>query len=78
MYTRCLNCRAFLGRNESLEPLPVGRHFAHDPARGRLWVLCRRCRNWNLAAISDDLLLPDRFDAWIQRARSRPMQPPPV
>jgi hypothetical protein len=51
MYTRCLSCRAFLGRNESLETLPVGRHFAHDPERGRLWVLCRGCRSWNLAPL---------------------------
>ncbi len=51
MYTRCLGCAAPLGRNEILEPLPVGRRLAFDPTRGRLWVLCPRCRQWNLAPL---------------------------
>ncbi len=51
MYTRCLACRAHLGRNDCLEELPVGRILAFDPIRGRLWVVCRACRSWNLAPL---------------------------
>lgn len=29
----------------------MGQSFAFDPVRGRLWVVCRACRNWNLAPI---------------------------
>jgi hypothetical protein len=51
MYSRCLSCRAPLGRNECLEQLPVGRSLAFDPVQGRLWVVCRACRSWNLAPL---------------------------
>lgn len=53
MYSTCLSCRAPLGRNELLERFPVSRRVAFDPAKGRLWALCRRCRSWNLAPIEE-------------------------
>ena len=53
MYSRCLSCRASLGRNDCLEELPVGRSLAFDPDRGRLWVVCRACRSWNLAPLRE-------------------------
>ncbi len=48
MYTTCLFCHGDLGRNEALEAFPVGRRLAYDAAKGRLWVVCRRCERWNL------------------------------
>ena len=48
MYSTCLFCTADLGRNEELEAFPVGRRLAFDGAKGRLWVVCRRCERWNL------------------------------
>ncbi|MCC6245104.1 MAG: hypothetical protein IT353_19830 [Gemmatimonadaceae bacterium] len=48
MYATCLHCAADLGRNESIEALPIGRRIAFDRARGRLWVVCRACERWNL------------------------------
>lgn len=48
MYTTCLFCHGDLGRNEAIEAFPVGRRLAYDQARGRLWVVCRRCERWNL------------------------------
>jgi len=46
--TRCLFCHRPLERNEHLRCLPFGTRFAYDPAAGRLWVVCRSCRGWNL------------------------------
>ena len=48
MYTTCLFCQSDLGRNESIEAFPVGRRLAYDQAKGRLWVVCRKCERWNL------------------------------
>ena len=53
MYARCINCHSSLGQNEVLEPFPVGRRLAFDPDQGRLWALCRACRQWNLAPLSE-------------------------
>lgn len=51
MYSTCLFCHANLGRNEVIETFPVGRRLAFDAARGRLWVVCTACRNWNLSPL---------------------------
>lgn len=48
VYTTCLFCASDLGRNEALEAFPVGRRLAYDQAKGRLWVVCRKCERWNL------------------------------
>jgi hypothetical protein len=53
MHVRCISCHSFLGRNDALEQFPVGRRLAFDPENGRLWVLCRSCRQWNLTPIED-------------------------
>ena len=51
MYTTCIFCHGDLNRNEALEEFPVGRRLAFDGARGRLWVVCRRCERWNLSPL---------------------------
>jgi hypothetical protein len=53
MYTTCLFCNSELGRNEALYDFPVGRRIAFDAARGRLWVVCRRCERWNLTPLEE-------------------------
>ena len=53
MYATCLFCNADLGRNEALEAFPVGRRLAFDPAKGRLWVVCRKCERWNLSPLEE-------------------------
>jgi hypothetical protein len=53
MYTTCLFCHGPLGRNDVVEALPVGRRLAFDAARGRLWVVCRRCARWNLTPFDE-------------------------
>lgn len=53
MYSTCIFCHASLGANESIERFPVGRRLAFDAARGRLWVVCRKCERWNLSPLEE-------------------------
>jgi hypothetical protein len=53
VYSTCLFCHADLGANESVEQFPVGRRLAFDAAKGRLWVVCRRCERWNLTPLEE-------------------------
>lgn len=53
MYATCLFCNGDLGRNEAIEAFPVGRRLAFDAAKGRLWVVCRRCERWNLTPLEE-------------------------
>jgi hypothetical protein len=53
MYSTCLFCNAGLGANEEIEAFPVGRRLAFDGAKGRLWVVCRRCERWNLTPLEE-------------------------
>jgi hypothetical protein len=53
MYRHCTFCAADLGRNEVVEAFPVGRRMAFDAAKGRLWVICRRCERWNLTPLEE-------------------------
>ena len=53
MYTTCMFCTRPLGVNEVVETFPVGRRLAFDGAKGRLWVVCRRCERWNLTPLEE-------------------------
>ena len=53
MYSTCLFCKNSLGSNEAIEHFPVGRRLAFDGAKGRLWVVCRKCERWNLTALEE-------------------------
>jgi len=53
MYSTCTFCHATLGGNEMLEAFPVGRRLAFDAAKGRLWVVCPSCRQWNLSPLDE-------------------------
>ena len=53
MYSHCLFCQSPFGQNPELERLPVGRRIAFDPAKGRLWVVCRACARWNLTPFEE-------------------------
>ena len=53
MYRTCLFCSNDLGRNEAVEYFPVGRRLAFDAAKGRLWVVCRKCERWNLTPLEE-------------------------
>ena len=53
MYTSCIFCHTSLGANEVIEHFPVGRRLAFDSAKGRLWVVCRKCARWNLTPLEE-------------------------
>jgi hypothetical protein len=53
MYSTCIFCHGSLGANESIEHFAIGRRLAFDAARGRLWVVCRKCERWNLTPLED-------------------------
>jgi len=53
MYCTCLFCGSSLGKNHLLEHQAVGRRLAFDLHLGRLWTVCRRCDQWNLAPLDD-------------------------
>lgn len=53
MYSTCIFCHSDLGTNEAVERFPVGRRLAYDAARGRLWVVCRKCERWNLTPLEE-------------------------
>lgn len=53
MYKTCIYCNRPLDSNEAIEHFPVGRRLAFDPAKGRLWVVCRKCRRWNLTPLEE-------------------------
>ncbi len=55
MFDRCLFCHKTLPRNGVLPTVPAGRRVAYDPGRGRLWVICERCRRWNLYPLEERL-----------------------
>jgi hypothetical protein len=53
MYSTCIFCHSELGVNEAIEHFPVGRRLAFDAAKGRLWVVCRKCERWNLTPLEE-------------------------
>lgn len=53
MYSTCLFCYRDLGKNEIVENFQVGRRLAFDAAKGRLWVVCRKCERWNLTPLEE-------------------------
>lgn len=70
MFTRCLTCDSPFPPNEVLEHLPLSERVAFDPGRGRLWVICRRCRRWTLAPIEDRWEALEELDK-LTRERAR-------
>ena len=53
MFNRCPICQSLFEENHALEHFPRGERVAYDPARGRLWAICRSCRRWSLAPLED-------------------------
>ena len=51
MYSTCIFCNHSLETNEAIEIFPIGRRISFDAAKGRLWVICRRCERWNLSPL---------------------------
>lgn len=53
VYSTCLFCNQPLGANSTFASFPIGRRLAFDVAKGRLWVVCRKCERWNLSPLDE-------------------------
>ncbi len=71
MYSSCLSCHADLGHNDSVEHFPVGRRLAFDAANGRFWVICPRCRRWNLSPLEERWDAIDECERLFEKTRLR-------
>lgn len=71
MYATCLFCKASLGANEVIETFPVGRRLAFDTAKGRLWVVCRKCERWNLSPFEERWEALDDCERFFRAAKKR-------
>ena len=71
MFSTCMFCNKSLGANESLEAFPVGERIAFDPARGRLWVVCRSCERWNLSPLDERWEAIEQAETFYRDTRRR-------
>lgn len=71
MYATCTICHRTLGGNESIEKFPVGRRLAFDAAKGRLWVVCTHCRQWNLSPLEERWEAIDGAEHLFSAAKTR-------
>ncbi len=71
MYTVCMFCSKPLGENQVVEHFPVGRRLAFDSARGRLWVVCRKCERWNLSPLEERWEAVETCERLFERTRVR-------
>ncbi|HXF96699.1 MAG TPA: hypothetical protein VNI61_11430 [Gemmatimonadales bacterium] len=55
MFRSCAFCNASFDGDGAPAGLGVGRRFAFDEWKGRLWVICHRCARWNLTPLEDRL-----------------------
>src|SRR5918999_3494153 len=53
VYSTCIFCNQAFGTNSAFDSFPVGRRLAFDAAKGRLWVVCRKCERWNLSPLEE-------------------------
>jgi hypothetical protein len=60
MFQTCAFCDGALGGDGGPSGLGVGKRFAFDEWRGRLWVVCPKCARWNLTPFDDRL---EKIDA---------------
>lgn len=71
MYATCLFCTNRLGTNDIIEVFPIGERVAFDAAKGRLWVVCRRCERWNLTPLEERWEAVEECERRFRDARKR-------
>ena len=71
MYSTCLFCHGALGANVAVDTFPVGRRLAFDAAKGRLWVVCPRCAQWNLTPLEERWEAVEQCERLFASARMR-------
>ncbi len=72
MYTRCQICGSDFPEGKVLEHLPRGDRVAYDLRRGRLWVVCRRCRRWSLIPLEARWEVLEEVDRLFSAGRNGP------
>lgn len=75
VYATCLFCNQPLGTNSSIESFPIGRRLAFDAAKGRLWVVCRKCERWNLSPLDERWEAIEQADRLYSETRRRVATP---
>jgi len=71
MFSTCIFCNQSLGTNEVVESFPIGRRLAFDPAKGRLWAVCRKCERWNLSPLEERWEALDECERLYSSTRAR-------
>ncbi|MEO7086381.1 MAG: hypothetical protein ABI442_13040, partial [Gemmatimonadaceae bacterium] len=71
VYSTCLFCNGQLGKNDAIEHFPVGRRLAFDGAKGRLWVVCRKCERWNLTPLEERWEAIEECERFFRETRLR-------
>ena len=71
MYRSCLRCNGSLGANTEIAHLRVGRRIAFDTQRGRLWVICTRCSQWNLTPLEERWEALEECELLTQKAEAQ-------
>lgn len=71
MFATCIFCFRKFGRNTSVRSFPVGRCLAFDELRGRLWVVCEHCGQWNLSPIEERWTAIEECESLFRRSGRR-------
>lgn len=71
MYSHCIFCQSTLGTNNHIAHFPIGRRLAFDSAKGRLWAVCARCAQWNLAPLEERWEAVEDCEREFRRVRAR-------
>jgi hypothetical protein len=71
VYSTCLFCNQALPTNSTFASFPVGRRLAFDAAKGRLWVVCRKCERWNLSPLEERWETIERAEQLYRDTRRR-------
>src|SRR5918999_4630319 len=71
VYSTCIFCNQAFGTNSAFDSFPVGRRLAFDTAKGRLWVVCRKCERWNLSPLEERWEAIERAEQLYRDTRRR-------
>ena len=71
VYSTCIFCNQPFGTNSTFASFPIGRRLAFDAAKGRLWVVCRKCERWNLSPLEERWEAIDRAEQLYRDTRRR-------
>jgi hypothetical protein len=71
VYSTCIFCNQPFGTNSAFPGFPTGRRLAFDAAKGRLWVVCRRCERWNLSPLEERWEAIEQAERYFRATKQR-------